>query len=154
MRVPCCCTDDSEGHVNLPIIIVNAWRGSTMMIEVHSIFSEAPHLRGLHTVSKPPECWFPQNKSNCIPVMNPMMTPMYTKSILFRNKIGIPTIFGWEEAPLFRKHFSGDVCATSIVERARQRVTRSVHAVVLEKHRTEVSGGIGAVVSPLFTLLF
>ena len=70
-----------------PQPIVRALRRS--MIEVHSNFSEAPHLlKELHTS---PENRL-QQKSNCIPKNNLMAQTI--RKIVFRNSISIPTILG------------------------------------------------------------
>ena len=58
--------------------------------------------------------------------MNNPMAQVYNY-VIFRNKIGIPTILG-QGAPPFRKHFER-ICATSIVERVRMFVCWSYRAV-------------------------
>ena len=69
-----------------------------MKTEVHPNFSEAPHLRG--SIPHPKTDF---SKNQIAPPMNNPMAQLY-KNVIFRNKIGIPTIF-----PVFKKRFSGDV---------------------------------------------
>ena len=67
--------------------------------------SQGLSLEELHTS---PESQF-QRKSNCIAMKNPM-AQVY-KNMIFRNKIGIPTIF--LGTPSFRTQFSGNVLPLS-----------------------------------------
>ena len=64
----------------------DAERRST--IKVHPIFSEAPHVRG----STPRPKTGSEKKTKCI-LMNNSMARVYSY-VIFRNKIGLPTILG------------------------------------------------------------
>ena len=48
------------------------------------------------------------------------MGRVYT-NVNFRSKNGIPTRLGYLRRPVIQKHFSGNVCATSIVERVSEQ---------------------------------
>ena len=88
------------GYINTHLLLIH---GGVSTIEVHPSFFWGSSLKELHTS---PENWC-QQKSKYIPMNNPIV--QVYENVLFRHKIGIPTILGWKKKRYSEKKISGSV---------------------------------------------